>query len=195
MARQRVFDMEEAVATATDLFWRNGYERTSLSDLTKAMGITPPSFYYAFGSKDGLFKKVLETYVSERVGHAEAALNEPAAKAAVEQMLLRFADLYTDPAHPPGCLLVNNGLTLACAADAAPALAALAEGGNLRRQRLQARLSRARADGDLPAECDVDALTRFIMTVGWGLATAALQGATRHDLYRTVETALKAWPS
>ena len=58
MARTRVFEVDQAIEIATDMFWRNGYERTSLSDLTTAMGITPPSFYFAFGSKEGLFRKV-----------------------------------------------------------------------------------------------------------------------------------------
>ena len=60
MGRPREFDIEKAIEIATNLFWEKGYEGTSLSDLTKAIGITPPSFYFAFGSKDGLFEKVLE---------------------------------------------------------------------------------------------------------------------------------------
>src|SRR5580698_6372860 len=110
MARTRVFNVEEAIETATDLFWRNGYERTSLADLTNAMGITPPSFYFAFGSKDGLFKRVLEHYTRTRLSYAEEALNEPTARGVAEQTLFRLAELYTDPTRPPGCLVVNCAL-------------------------------------------------------------------------------------
>jgi len=195
MARARVFDIDKAVDTATDLFWRKGYERTSLSDLTEAMGITPPSFYYAFGSKDGLFKIVVENYIATRVGYAEAALNEPTAREVVGLMLLRFADLYTDPSRPRGCLLVNNGLTLTCAADAAPAAKDLVSGRDLRRERLYERLLRAKSEGDLLADSDPSDLARFVMVIGWGLATAALAGATREELHRTVATALQAWPT
>jgi AcrR family transcriptional regulator len=60
MARPPVFDIEKAVQTATVMFWKNGYEQTSVANLTEAMGITPPSFYFAFESKDGLFRKVIE---------------------------------------------------------------------------------------------------------------------------------------
>ncbi len=195
MARQRIFDVDEAVEKATTLFWRNGYERTSLSDLTSAMGITPPSFYFAFGSKDALFRRVIENYLVTRVGRAEAALNEPTVRTAIEQMLLRLADLYSDPATPRGCLLVNNGLTVTCAGDTLPALKGLHEVALQRKQRLHDRLARAQAEGDLPATCDLDALSQYILVVGWGLATAALHGASRETLRNTIAIALSAWPA
>ena len=55
--RPRAFDRQRAVDVALDLFWRHGFEGTSTSKLTAAMGISPPSLYAAFGSKDGLFDK------------------------------------------------------------------------------------------------------------------------------------------
>ena len=71
MGRPREFDIEKAIETATNLFWEKGYEGTSLSDLTKAIGITPPSFYFAFGSKEGLFRKVIERYYMGDLVHTE----------------------------------------------------------------------------------------------------------------------------
>jgi hypothetical protein len=62
MGRPREFDIEKALDTAGELFWRKGYEGTSLSDLTGAIGITPPSFYFAFKSKEALFKQVVDRY-------------------------------------------------------------------------------------------------------------------------------------
>ena len=193
MARTRVFEIDRAIEIATDLFWRNGYERTSLSDLTTAMGITPPSFYFAFGSKEGLFMKVLEHYMRTRLSYAEDALNQPTARGVAEQMLLRLADLYTDPKCPPGCLAVN--CSFPCSGEATPLRNELAGLRTARRARLRERLKRAQATGDLPADSDPTALTQFILVVGWGMALAAQSGATRNDLRRTVATALKAWPS
>ncbi|MFA6155175.1 TetR/AcrR family transcriptional regulator, partial [Mesorhizobium sp.] len=79
MGRPREFGIDDAIEKATDLFWLKGYEGTSLSDLTKAIGITPPSFYFAFGSKEGLFKKVIERYFAEQAKIAEAAFRKPTA--------------------------------------------------------------------------------------------------------------------
>jgi AcrR family transcriptional regulator len=193
MARTRVFEVDQAIEIATDMFWRNGYERTSLSDLTTAMGITPPSFYFAFGSKEGLFRKVLEHYRRTRLAYAEDALNQPTARDVAEQTLLRLADLYTDPKRPPGCLAVN------CSFPSNTGVTELqrefADLRKARRAKLRDRLKKAQAAGDLPADSDPDELARFILVIGWGLALAAQSGATRNDLHRTVATALKAWPN
>ena len=193
MARPRVFDVDKAIETATGLFWRNGYERTSLADLTSAMGITPPSFYFAFGSKEGLFKRVLEHYVETRHSQVEEALTQPTARAVAERMLYRLADLYTDTSRPPGCMAVN--CSLPCADDAGPIRAELGRVRDARKERLRIRLQDARDSGDLPPDADPDELARFLMVVGWGMAFDAQTGASRADLYRTVARALKAWPN
>jgi AcrR family transcriptional regulator len=193
MARTRVFEIDRALEIATELFWRNGYERTSLADLTTAMEITPPSFYHAFGSKEGLFKRVLEQYLRSRLSYAEDALNQPTSRDVAEQTLIRLADLYTDPKCPPGCLAVN--CSFPSNDDATPLRHELASLREARRGRLRDRLERAQATGDLPADCDPNQLAEFILVIGWGMALAAQSGATRDDLHRTVATALKAWPS
>ena len=87
MGRHREFDIEKAIAIATNLFWEKGYEGTSLSELTKAIGITPPSFYFAFGSKEGLFRKVIERYYMGELLHSEEAFRERTARAVVERAL------------------------------------------------------------------------------------------------------------
>jgi AcrR family transcriptional regulator len=193
MARARRFNVDEAVRTATDMFWRQGYERTSLADLTAAMGITPPSFYFAFGSKQGLFRQVLKNYVETRLRGAEEALGEPTARGAAESLLYRLVDLYTDETCPPGCLAVNCALSRADDTDSIRA--ELAVSRNERRQRLSERFQKARDAGDLPPEADPDELARYLMVVGWGLAFAAQAGATREELRSTAARALESWPS
>ena len=61
--RPRAFDPDVALDAAMLLFWRHGYEGTSLAALTAAMNINTPSLYAAFGTKDQLFQKVLERYL------------------------------------------------------------------------------------------------------------------------------------
>jgi len=192
MARTRILDIDSAIETATQLFWRNGYERTSLSDLTQAMGITPPSFYFAFGNKEGLFKQVLARYSQTRLGYAEQALALPKVRDGVETMLSRLAALYSDPDYPPGCLALNNALP--CVKSNEPMREEFAEMRAARRARLCARLEQAKAEGDLPANEICESLARYIMTVGWGMAIDAQSGATREDLLRTVANTMKAWP-
>ena len=116
MGRPRGFDVEEAVAAVTGLFWR-GYDRTSLSDLTGALGIAPASFYFAFGSKEALFRQVVERYLSARAAAFEAAFQAATPRAAVDALLRGYADVVTDPGHAPGCL-VNNSAPAADAGEA-----------------------------------------------------------------------------
>lgn len=60
--RPRNFDPAQAVATAQYLFHAHGYDAVSVADVTNALGINPPSFYAAFGSKAGLYARVLDRY-------------------------------------------------------------------------------------------------------------------------------------
>lgn len=192
MGRHREFDIEKAIAIATNLFWEKGYEGTSLSDLTKAIGITPPSFYFAFGSKEGLFRKVIERYYMGELLHSEEAFRERTARAVVERLLYGYADLQTSSVHAPGCLAMNSALPCA---KGDPIRSWMADLREKMRVRLRDRFAVARDSGDLPANADLDALARLVLVIGWGMAVEAQSGASREDLHRTIAAALAAWPT
>src|SRR5688572_33014639 len=111
MGRPREFDMSVALDQALDVFWRNGYESTSIADLTAAMGVNPPSLYACFGNKEGLFRAALDRYERTRGASMAEALARPTAREAVEHLLRSSAKYQTDPDSPPGCLLVQAALT------------------------------------------------------------------------------------
>src|SRR6266566_10166481 len=85
--RPRHFDVDEALDRAMRLFWRKGYQATSVSDLTTAMGIKRASLYAAFGSKEALFRKALERYGAGPSIFARKALQEPTARDVVAGVL------------------------------------------------------------------------------------------------------------
>ncbi|MGY4225043.1 AcrR family transcriptional regulator [Bradyrhizobium sp. USDA 4503] len=193
MPRPRSFDIDEAIKGATALFWKNGYQGTSLADLTTDIGIAPASLYFAFDSKAGLFRRVLNYYYQAYLGRVdEKALNQATAREVVETMLYGLVDLYTDKGHPPGCLSVKCSQAYAEEAEVQDELTKLR---HARRKRLALRFRVAQERGDLPANADSDALALFAIVVGWGLAFAAQTGASRTDLRRTVETSLRGWPT
>src|SRR5436309_14908630 len=90
--RPREFDREAALEQAIDVFWRHGYEATSISDLTSAMGINPPSLYAAFGDKETLFMEAVERYQQARLAEVTRAFDaERTARGAVERLLKEAA--------------------------------------------------------------------------------------------------------
>ena len=184
MGRPRGFDMEEAIGTATTLFWR-GYDRTSLTDLTGALGVGPASFYFAFGSKEALFRQCVVGYITEREKAFEMAFQAASSRTAVETLLRGYVDVVTDPRHAPGCLVVNSSPTM----EASDALRQwLARHRENLRIRLEQRFDPANAG------CDPKAMARFVTTLAGGLAVEAATGASRGKLYDAVAFGMNAFP-
>ena len=193
LGRPRAFCVKQALDRALRVFWRKGYEGTSLSDLTEAMGINRPSLYAAYGNKENLFRKALERYVENGGGFLRAACEQPTARAVIEHLLLAVADGVTCPDSPAGCLMVRCALASSEAADSVRLELARrrADGEALLRQRLE----QARAEGDLPAGADPADLARFVTTLYQGMSVQAAGGATREQLRGVARTALAAWPA
>ena len=193
MSRPRDFDIDSALDSALREFWTKGYEGTSLTDLTDAMGINRPSLYAAFGNKEGLFRKVLDRYEQAQSGKVQAAFAAPTARAVVEGLLHMYADAAGDPERPRGCLLVQGAL--ACSEESEPVRRELAERRHAGETALRERLKRAKSEGDLPAEESPADLARYVWTLCDGLAVQAAGGATRAELRRVVARAMRAWPT
>src|ERR1043165_4153218 len=98
MGRPRAFDADKALEKAMDVFWRKGFEGASLADLTKAMGINPPSLYAAFGNKEELFRKAVDRYAAGPAAYLNKAIEAPTARVVAEKCLRGVADLLSDKA-------------------------------------------------------------------------------------------------
>jgi AcrR family transcriptional regulator len=192
VGRPRQFDPGQALGQALEVFWKKGYEGTSLSDLTGAMGINRPSLYAAFGNKEDLFRKVLDRYSGAQAAYMNQAMQEPTARAAVERLLLVGVDTLTSPHKPHGCLLVQGAL--ACGEEAEPIRQELVHRRAAITAALRKRLERAKSDGDLPPDSDPSDLARYVSTVSSGLSVMAAGGASRKELRRVIQTAMRAWP-
>jgi AcrR family transcriptional regulator len=192
MGRPREFDVDEALQTAMELFWKKGYEGTSLNDLTEGMGITKPSLYGFFGNKEELFRKALERYEQTQFCFFDQALLEPKARDVAEKVLKGLVEVQTDRTHPIGCMAVSGAL--ACSEASAAIQKSLIDSRMRGERRLTERFERARAEGDLP-ECQTPVeLAQYIMTVSQGTAVQAASGADREALLRVVDISLRCWP-
>jgi AcrR family transcriptional regulator len=193
--RPRVFNRDEALGLATRLFWLKGYERTSIADLTDAMGIEPPSLYSAFGSKKELYGAALQHYGEKYEGFVWDKFRAAAtARDAAEAYLMDSAAALTGSLAdvPRGCMATLS------AVDGE----GLAELGNLLRatravvfDRLKARLKRAVKDGELSSSVDVASLARFVQNTQSGMSILARDGAARKELELVARIAILGWDS
>jgi len=191
--RPRSFDTDKALDRAMHVFWRKGYDGTSLSDLTKAMCINAPSLYAAFGNKAALFGKVIDRYTAGPGRYVPKALEAPTARAVAEQLFEGVVGLQVAKDHPGGCLLVQGAVS---AGDKTSwvrkeVMARLAKTESAIRKRLE----RAKSERDLPKHANPADLARYIMAVLEGIAVAGATGAKRKQLQTIAEVALRAWPS
>ncbi|HEX6977656.1 MAG TPA: TetR/AcrR family transcriptional regulator [Alphaproteobacteria bacterium] len=190
--RPRKFDRAAALRRAMEVFWERGYEGTSLSDLTTAMGINPPSLYAAFGCKEALFREAVALYEATEGSATESALRDaPTAREAVAAMLRDNVNAYACPGKPPGCMIVLAA-TLG-APENKGVCNYLAECRRKVQDALQRRLERGVIEGDVPAGTDTAALAAFYTTVLQGLSIQARDGAPRARLQAIVDCAMAAW--
>ncbi|WP_280233086.1 TetR/AcrR family transcriptional regulator [Nocardia cyriacigeorgica] len=191
--RPRAFDRDVALRRAMEVFWEHGYEGSSMTDLTRAMGINSPSLYAAFGSKEDLFRAAIELYGrTEGALTARALREEPTARAAIEAMLCDNAAAYTAPDTPHGCMVVLAGSTYTTRTESIREF--LVDKRTETSADLRARLDRGVADGDLPADTDTAELAAFYTTVLYGLSIQARDGASHEELMRSIHRAMAAWP-
>ncbi|STT79561.1 TetR family transcriptional regulator [Klebsiella pneumoniae] len=107
--RPRQFDAEQAIETAQRLFHARGYDAVSVADLTQAFGINPPSFYAAFGSKLGLYTRVLQRYSQTGAIPIDALLrdDQPVAASLIAVLQEAARRYVADPAAA-GCLVLEG---------------------------------------------------------------------------------------
>jgi AcrR family transcriptional regulator len=193
IGRPREFDRGAALEAAMLAFWRKGFAATSMNDLCDAMGVRSPSLYAAFGSKEALYLEAIEHYVEIFGPPVWDKLAEGAtARAGVETLLLAATEsLPKSGTIPAGCMA-----TLAAVSDEwPPGIADVVR--KIRVEMLgmlRSRLEAGVANGELPTTTDIEALSRFYLTVYQGMAVQARDGAATAELRGVVAAAMAAWP-
>ncbi|MEV5980913.1 TetR/AcrR family transcriptional regulator [Streptomyces sp. NPDC052114] len=192
IGRPRGFDTDQALEHAMRVFWEQGYDGASLTDLTNAMGITRTSMYAAFGNKEDLFRKALERYTEGPASYGARALREPTARQVATAFLNGSVRATTRPGCPTGCLGVQG--SLAAGDPGGNARDALIVWRNEHTSLLRDRFRQAVDEGDLPPGTDPELLARHLMTVANGIAVQAAGGTTRSVLQQVADMTLRSWP-
>jgi AcrR family transcriptional regulator len=190
--RPRTFDRTAALERAMEVFWANGYEGASMSDLTAAMGINSPSLYAAFGSKEELFREAVARY-DEALGATAAAelRDRPTAREAIAAVLRHHAAVFCDPDTPRGCMIVLVATT--CTDRTRSVHEHLAKLRTATEDDFRARIERGIADGDVPGGADAATVAAFYNSVNHGMAIQARDGADKTKLSAIAEAAISAW--
>ena len=190
--RPRSFDRDAALQAAITVFWEQGFEGASMAALTEAMGINAPSLYACFGSKEDLFAEAIARYQEEEGSRTGKALEEaPTARAGVEALLRGNATAFVQPDTPRGCMVVLSDCN--AGSDHASVRDLLLDRRNQSQAKIEARIQRGIAEGDVPAGADTKAAATFYMAILQGLSLQARDGASRAAMQRIVDGAMGAW--
>ena len=187
------FNREDALEKAMFQFWRTGYETTSVSDLTSAMGITAPSLYTAFGDKESLFLECVARYSNPGPKTAAEAISDaPCAREAARTLLESVAEWFTQPGGPAGCLVASAASSGSAVGERARA--ALKQVRETTRKALQKRIERDVREGRLQPETNARALASLTVATMQGMSTLARDGASRTMLHEVAQASMAAWP-
>jgi AcrR family transcriptional regulator len=193
VGRPRSFDRAAALERAMLVFWEYGYEGASLSVLTEAMGITPPSLYSAFTDKKTLFLEAVDRYLAGHFTPEPIIREAETAQEAVSRLLHAAALGDTQRGKPRGCMLIASAMN--CSADGAEVKAALAAIRSRIEGDLRARIQRDIDAGLLPEYTSASALASLYMAVTQGMSVQASDGASRARLLAMADAAMQLWPS
>lgn len=194
MGRPRQFDRDAALAKAMHLFWQHGFEATSLSQLKTELGISAPSFYAAFGSKEALFQETVALYLKSHGTVMDCLWDtQLAPRAAIELALRGSARMQSETDHPPGCM-VALGAASAGALEHAAISAPLTAARRRNRDGIRACVQRGVTLHELDPATDVSALARVFESFLLGLSILARDGADQQEMDRAVTQVLKLWP-
>ena len=191
MARPRTFEREAVVETALAVFWRQGYQATSVQDLVEATGLNRGSLYDTFGDKHGLFLEVVEYYRTNVTARRLAKLEEPGpARERIATFFREVVEFSVGEGRLLGCLMTNSAVELA-PHDRDTRLAVAANMGAMEAA-FRRVLTRAKREGDLAADKSPVDLARFLTATANGLRVMAKVAPDRDTLSSVVRVVLQA---
>ena len=181
MARPREFDRGQVVDRAVEVFWRKGFEATSIRDLVEATGLNRGSLYNTFGDKAGLFEAALERYMAGApTQYVVAAADSGPPRQVIGEFFARLVDLGASDKERRGCLMTNTAAELAArdervAAQVAEAMQGLEDA-------LFRLIERGQETGEIAPWRDPRALARFLVAAAQGLHISAKLNGDRAAL-------------
>lgn len=191
MARPAEFDRNDVLDKAMNVFWRTGYNATSISDLVAATNLKPGSLYGAFKSKHSLYVEVLDTYAARSLSRIVDSLeSDENAVECIENFFTRYCNDLQQDEIGRGCLLVNAMLELATEDDFIRYRVA----DYLDRIELLFvdKLKQAVESGQLDASLDPEDTATYLMSNIWGLRVLSSKRPSADKFQAVIKRMLSA---
>ncbi|MDI8873237.1 TetR family transcriptional regulator [Salmonella enterica subsp. enterica serovar Montevideo] len=166
----------------------------ALADLVEATGAKAPTLYAEFTNKEGLFRAVLDRYITRFASKHEAQLfcEEKSVESALEDYFTEIAACFTSTDTPAGCFMINTSATLA--ASSRDIARTVKSRHAMQEQTLIQFLRQRQERGEIPAHCNPQALAEYINCILQGMSISAREGATFEQLMQITRTTLRIWP-
>ena len=187
MARSKEFNEEEALDKAMEIFWKQGYEKTSIQDLVDQMGIHRRSLYDTFGDKHSLFVQTLERYESLIAAQIRKQITEEMTTVESIRKIFELA-VYSDNTNPKGCLMVNTAVELSLLDNEVSQRikSAFKQTENL----IADLLIRGQARGEVARSFDISELARYIHNALIGVRVLVKMTADPKEFDSTIDLTL-----
>ena len=192
IGRPREFNRNEALKQAMYLFWNYGYESTSLSQLKEKMGgISSPSFYAAFGSKESLFKEASQYYINNYATVTDPLWDQKiSSKDAIEKTLRQSLEMQYDSSHPLGCMVVLTTM-MAPSLENQHITKILKDSSQRTHQGFIQTIQRGINLGEFSSDIDSIGLATLFESFLIGISSLARNGAKKSDLEYGITKLLK----
>lgn len=187
MGRSKEFEESVVLQKAMELFWQQGYEKTSLNDLVAHMGIHRRSLYDTFGDKHTLFLKTIDCFAE----HVKSRLNMEVLRAKTAKQAIEFIfDFMIEESSERalGCLFVNSATELA-PRDKAVEEKTRKSFGELENL-LATYIRKGQQAGEFRCDCDAEILAENLHNSLLGIRVLARTSASKEKLRRIAEFSL-----
>lgn len=193
--RKRTFNQDDVLLKAMSVFWQKGYSGASITDLTKAMGVTKPSLYTAFGSKEGLFTHAIKRYVElygtlnvEVLFEGSVSLRER-----VKRYLESIAKMLTDTNLPGGCFVTNSTCEAGSQCLPEDMEKTILTINKVSVENFTRLFNEEKTKGNLPNDLLAEGLSDYLLTIQFGLAVMARNCANEARLNQVISYSLASF--
>ena len=187
--RPRQFVHEEAVSRALGLFWMQGYEGTSISELSETLQMNRPSMYASLGNKETLFNLALNYYLKHHLHFFEEAVSKSTLTEVVDTLWMGEISMLSQFETPRGCLITQAALS--CGKGALPIKALLISKRNIMEAILTKRIELANLKRGFGVKPAAETLAKAIMTIYEGISIQAMSGSSKAELINIADLSKK----